>query len=168
MLFHDSSLSPHLLRFFVWPMEFLISAIYICYFAFISRCIPLSLYPVSFSSPSFPSVFFPGYGNHYIRLAIRLAACSNCDHATLHGPVDCIPFELPRTNASFDSRNSKKEFPSVPSSLLLVTCIFLNSNFLRTWSYARQCANNFAFFHRSCIIELSQLMYNLFVNLSKA
>lgn len=43
-------------------------------------------------------------------LAIRLAACSDCDRATLH-PVDCIPFELPRTNASFDSRDSKKELP---------------------------------------------------------
>lgn len=57
-----------------------------------------------FHPPSIPA------GAPIIYLAIRLAACSDCDRATLH-PVDCIPFELPRTNAPFDSRDSKKKLP---------------------------------------------------------
>lgn len=61
-------------------------------------------------SPSFSAAFFPGRDT-IIPFAIRLAACSDSGgRATLH-PVDCIPLGLPRTNASFDGRDSKKELP---------------------------------------------------------
>lgn len=111
LLFHDSTSSPayyDLLISCLW--NFLYQHICHLYLSFpfhlalhFSRYIQFRLLH-RFHPPSFPA------GATIIYFAIRLAACSNCDHATLH-PVDCIPFELPRTNASFDSRNSKKELP---------------------------------------------------------
>lgn len=68
LLLHDSCSSPRLLRSLdLLSMEFLVSAYlpFIPVISLSSRAALLSLYPVS-PSPSFPSAFFPGRGNHYI------------------------------------------------------------------------------------------------------
>lgn len=94
-----------------WSVEFLVSTIYTRHFPFISRC--TFIQPLVSPPSSFLSAFFPGRGT-IISLVIRLAACSSLGRATLH-PVDCIPFGLPRTNASFDGRSSRKTLFSLVS-----------------------------------------------------
>jgi hypothetical protein len=104
-------------------VEIFVSAylpVYTRHFPFISQAAPLASSASSsfrllhrFHPPSFPAG----------ATIISLAACSCSSRATLH-PVDCIPFGLPRTNASFDSRDSKKTslVPERPSSIIRREC----------------------------------------------
>lgn len=107
-----------------WNPCISISAVYTRHFPFIS---PLAAEPASRFAFFIVSIRLlsrsgqPLYPSRYV----CLAACS-CGCTTLH-PVDCIPFGLPRTNASFDSRDSKKELGysnrGVPRGNLLGTFV---------------------------------------------